>query len=165
MVGAATEAWFPFAAAVAGAAAVLVGLIFVALSINLDALLRLPVLLRRAGAAIVLLLLIVVVNLLVLVPGQPARLLAVELLLVAATSAWVITDLLGRHLTDLEPSFRVHYRNALVWALIVHVGVAVCAISLLVGTGGGIYWLVPASLLGLCRSILESWVLLVEIKR
>jgi hypothetical protein len=31
--------------------------------------------------------------------------------------------------------------------------------------GGGLYWLVPATLLCLARAILDSWVLLVEINR
>jgi hypothetical protein len=41
----------------------------------------------------------------------------------------------------------------------------VAGVSLVASDGGGLYWVVPASLLSVCRAILDSWVLLVEINR
>jgi len=39
------------------------------------------------------------------------------------------------------------------------------AISLLVSAGGGLYWFVPAVILGLIGSAANAWVLLIEILR
>ena len=39
------------------------------------------------------------------------------------------------------------------------------AISLLVGAGGGLYWFVPAVVLGFAGAVLNAWVLLIEILR
>jgi hypothetical protein len=39
------------------------------------------------------------------------------------------------------------------------------AISLLVSAGGGLYWFVPAVILGLIGSATNAWVLLIEILR
>jgi hypothetical protein len=159
------DVWIPFAAAVVGAAAVLVGLIFVALSINLDSLLLEPLLLRRAGAAIVLLLSVVMATLVLLVPGQATWILGLELVAVGGVGALVVGFLLARQLGQMEEAYRGHFQRALGWSCAVQVCYALCGASLVLGTGGGLYWLLPACVTGLCRSILESWVLLVEIKR
>lgn len=143
----------------------MVGLIFVALSINLDALLPEPLLLRRAGSAIVLLLSVAVAMLVVLVPGQSPTVLGAELIAVATAASVVIGGLLATQLHSMDAAYRGHYRRALTWACTVQFMSAVSGISLIVGSGGGMYWLVPAAVIGLCQSILESWVLLVEIKR
>ena len=65
--------WESFFVALAGAAAALVGLVFVALSINLTKVLGGRGLPERAAEAIVLLSSVLLVALLGLVPGQPAR--------------------------------------------------------------------------------------------
>jgi hypothetical protein len=41
----------------------------------------------------------------------------------------------------------------------------VAGISLLLLTGGGLYWLVPGVLLCILMAVLDAWVLLVEILR
>jgi hypothetical protein len=38
-------------------------------------------------------------------------------------------------------------------------------ISLAAHWGGGLYWLVPASLLGIAGAVYSAWILLVEINR
>ena len=42
---------------------------------------------------------------------------------------------------------------------------AVAGASLLAGTGGGLYWLVPAVLLAFAAALVDAWVLLIEIVR
>jgi hypothetical protein len=66
-----TPAWEPFFIASSGATAALAGLIFVAISINLDDILETPGLDRRALEALALLVGALILSLLVLVPGQP----------------------------------------------------------------------------------------------
>ncbi len=41
--------------------------------------------------------------------------------------------------------------------------VIAAGISLLAGGGGGLYWLVPAVLIGILSGLLNAWVLLIEI--
>jgi hypothetical protein len=43
--------------------------------------------------------------------------------------------------------------------------IAVTGLTLLLQTGGGLYWLVAASLLAIFAGLVNAWVLLVEIKR
>lgn len=38
-------------------------------------------------------------------------------------------------------------------------------LTLILGAGGGLYWLVPAMILGFGGAVLNAWVLLVEIVR
>jgi hypothetical protein len=72
--------WESLFLAEAGASAALAGLLFVALSINLERILKGAGLPGRAGEAIVLLLTVLVVSTWVLVPGQSPTVLGAELL-------------------------------------------------------------------------------------
>lgn len=42
---------------------------------------------------------------------------------------------------------------------------AVAGASLVLGGGGGLYWLVPAWVVGMAAGAMNAWVLLVEVKR
>lgn len=70
--------WESLFVAEAGASAALAGLLFVALSINLERILKGSGLPGRAGEAIVLLLTVLVVSTFGLVPGQSPRVLALR---------------------------------------------------------------------------------------
>jgi len=72
--------WESLFVAEAGASAALAGLLFVALSINLERILKGTGLPGRAGEAIVLLLTVLVVSTFGLVPGQSPRVLGAEVL-------------------------------------------------------------------------------------
>jgi hypothetical protein len=62
--------WQELGVAVAGASAALTGLVFVAVSINLDRILAYPWLSGRVGETVLLLMAVLVESLLVLAPGQ-----------------------------------------------------------------------------------------------
>ncbi len=82
-------AWKNFFFAQVGASAALVGLIFVAVSINLTKILasrRLP---SRAFEGLAILVSILIMSSLMLVPDQPTALLGIEVLIVSI-SIWVI---------------------------------------------------------------------------
>jgi hypothetical protein len=72
--------WESLFVAEAGASAALAGLLFVALSINLERILKGSGLPGRAGEAIVLLLTVLVVSTFGLVPGRSPRVLGAEVL-------------------------------------------------------------------------------------
>jgi hypothetical protein len=74
----AAPAWASFATAVATAAATLTGLLFVAVSINLQRILQYPNLPGRAAQTLVMFSLPLVFSILMLVPGQPVAVLAGE---------------------------------------------------------------------------------------
>lgn len=73
------NAWTEFAAAAAGASAVLAGLVFVAVSINLEKVLEVKGLPGRAGETIATFLGALIASLLVVVPGQSNTAVGIEL--------------------------------------------------------------------------------------
>jgi hypothetical protein len=81
------EAWTNFALAQTGVAAVLIGLVFVALSINLREIVASASLLDRAVESVVLFGTVLVSSSLVLAPGQERGVLAGELIALAVVSA------------------------------------------------------------------------------
>ena len=85
--------WHHFFLATAGAAAVLAGLVFVGVSIDLEMILSEPNsgLPGRAAEALILLVAVLIVSALVLVPGQGATWLGVEVLLTGLIAwGWVV---------------------------------------------------------------------------
>ena len=163
--------WHDFFLAVAGAAAVLAGLVFVGVSINLDTIMSDPRygLAGRALEALVLLVAVLIATILLLVPDQGMVLAGAEVLAVGVVdwAAVVIIQLLVvRNWRSLEPAFRWHFvpRVVLLCQLatlpIVAAGVGV------MGWGvGGLYWLVVGVVLSFLVAVADAWVLLVEIHR
>jgi hypothetical protein len=160
-----TDGWESLFVTEAGVAAVLAGLLFVAVSINLAKVLEHPGLPGRAAEAIGLLVGVLVACTLGLIPGQSPTVLGVELL-VAGLLVWSVQA--GIHLRAARrrvgPSLatligRIALAQAAVLPLLI-VGV-----SLLLGAGGGLYWLVPGILLSVVVAVLDAWVLLIEILR
>jgi len=80
--------WNTPLAVVAGAAATLTGLVFVAVSINLSHVMTFPGLPRRAGESILQFLGIFFIAVVTLVPGQPPWILALEFLVIGLVS-WI----------------------------------------------------------------------------
>ncbi|GAA4875354.1 hypothetical protein GCM10023203_26870 [Actinomycetospora straminea] len=158
------EPWSDFAAGMAGAAAALAGLLFVAVSINIQTILAGGIA-GRAAQALVLLALPVFFSLALLVPGQPDVALAVELVLIAV----VVAPGLAR---QARPRARAPEQPASSWvattvlpSVVVVVAPVLAAVGLLTGSLGGLYWLPAAVALALLGGLVNAWVLLVEILR
>ncbi len=162
--------WHDFFLAAAGAAAVLAGLVFVGLSINLDTIMSNPTygLPGRALEALVLLVAVLIVTLLLLVPAQGMVLAGVAVLTVGVADWGAIVDIHLRQLKNwqsLEPSLR--------WNLVRRVALGQVATLLLVAAGvgvlswgiGGLYVLVAGVVLSFLVAVAEAWVLLVEIHK
>ena len=158
-------AWEPFFSVIVAAAATLTGLLFVAVSINLDHILRgsrfLP---TRAAETLATLLLVVASSALTLVP-QSVRLVGAEILIIVvpmlAITVW--SQLNHRRRSRYEPLLWTLSR--MVSTALATVPCTIAGISLAAEWGGGLYWLAPTALLGIVGAVYNAWVLLVEIVR
>jgi hypothetical protein len=157
--------WHDLFVAAAGASAALLGLLFVAVSINIERILKYEGLPGRALEAMLLLTLVLIVSIAGLVPGQSHLALGLELLLVSAVVAAivlrqpiVVADAGGR-----EPVCWKLTRWAVRLAGLVPIAIA--GLSLAVEAGGGLYWLATGIVLAIVAAIAGAWVLLVEILR
>ncbi|MGY4856680.1 hypothetical protein [Cryobacterium sp. AP23] len=161
-----TAGWSDFAVALAGAAAALAGLVMVAISVNIREILALPGVTARAAAAVGSLVLVVVTAGLLLVPGQPAAVLGVELL---ATAALAITlhavSLVKRMHPATVPRFTRGIAIPIAAGQLLPVVIGALLLVLTDGGGGGLYWVAAGLLLTIAGSMLDAWVLMVEILR
>jgi hypothetical protein len=149
-----------------GASAALAGLLFVAVSINLEKILAVRGLPGAAGAAIVLLVAVLVVSTLALVPGQPRWVLGAELLAVGIAVWSILTAIQVRALRAPIPG---QPRYMPVVSLVTYQAATlpfvVAGVSLLLRAGGGLYWLVPGVVFSLVVAVINAWVLLIEVVR
>ncbi|HYB18956.1 MAG TPA: hypothetical protein VEF71_26295 [Streptosporangiaceae bacterium] len=158
-------AWEPFFSAMIAAAAALTGLLFVAVSINLDRILKggkfLP---TRAAETLATLLLVVASSAFTLVP-QGTRLVGLEILIIVVPMLVVTvrSQLAQRRRNPNDPLLWTISRMASTGLATVPCTIA--GLSLAVGWGGGLYWLAPTALLGIVGAVYNAWVLLVEIVR
>ena len=164
------EEWHDFFLAVAGAAAVLAGLVFVGVSINLDTIMSNPGygLAGRALEALVLLVAVLIVTILLLVPDQGMVLAGAEVLAVGVVD-WavvvIIQLLVLRNWRSLDPSFRWHLVPRVVLCQVSTLPIVAAGVGVMGWGAGGLYWLVVGVVLSFLVAVLDAWVLLVEIHR
>jgi hypothetical protein len=156
--------WTDLFVATAGASAALAGLVFVAVSINIDRILKLEGVPERALETVLLLLSIVLVSIACLIPGQGTTALGVELVGLGLVLGMAIAELAVRSLAD-----RHQRRSQLVGRFILLAAgtlpVAVGGVSVLAEAGGGLYWIAAAIVFAIVGGVGNAWVLLVEILR
>jgi hypothetical protein len=160
------EGWGELFLAEAGASAALGGLLFVAVSINLERIIALRSLPGAALGAIVLLVAVLMVSTFALVPGQPRWVLASEVLVVGIIAWSILTAIWVRALrapVPNQPRFVPVVSTVVTQAATVPIVVA--GVSLLLRAGGGLYWLVPVLAFSLVVAVVNAWVLLVEVVR
>ena len=158
-------AWGNFFFAQVGASAALVGLMFVAVSINLNKILASPRLPSRAFEGLSILVSIMILSSLMLVPDQPTTLLGVEVLVVGAGIWFLVTRINIRNYQKTDVQYRrLAFRNIILNQLALLPSI-IGGISIIIWGFNGLYWLVPAFILSFIKSLLDSWVLLIEINR
>jgi hypothetical protein len=158
-------AWTAFFVAITGAAAGLAGLVFVAVSINLDKIIKGSTLLAaRAAETLAILLFVLASSALPLVP-QKTELVGAEILVIALP----LTVIMVRNQLKFQ---RQNPNSPLIWSVsrMAASGVAlvpgtIAGVSLAAHWGGGLYWLAPTALFGIAGAVYSAWVLLVEIVR
>jgi hypothetical protein len=156
--------WTDFFVAGAGAGAALTGLVFVAVSINVERILQYKGLPERALATVLQLLSVVLVALLGLIPGQTGTALGLELLAVSLVIGGLILWLIGPRRGDHDRSL-IRLASYLLLMALGTVPLLVGSVSLLAEAGGGLYWIAAALVLATSGAVANAWVLLIEILR
>jgi hypothetical protein len=158
-------AWDNFFLADVSAAAALAGLIFVAVSINIDQILAFPWLPGRAGSTIAMLMGVLIMGSLALVPDQSYRRLGLEVTVVAV-AIWLLLARL-QITARRHPDHRNHGAPALKVLLeqIATLPAVVAGIVLLTDSSGGLSVLALSMLAVFVVAVANAWILLVEIRR
>ena len=159
------ERWVDLAEGTAGASAALAGLLFVAVSLNLQAILEGPRLANRAAQALVLLVFPVFTGLALLVPDQSPVALGTELVLLAVVLGVLLNALARPDRRPPDQPRAAWFATGVVPALVVPVGTLLAGVGVLTEALGGLYWLPVVIAVGLFSGLVNTWVLLVEILR
>jgi modulator of FtsH protease len=163
--------WTDFLVASSGASAALLGLLFVALAINLKKILSVPLLPGRAFAAMLLPATMLVVSLCALVPGLNPNTLGWVTFLPGVLD-WIFG------MKCYWASFKYFRSNKKKLAIpfyyfflrfsLVQLGTLpylVAGILFWTNNSSAPYWLVPAFLFSILTALYDTWVLLIEINR
>jgi modulator of FtsH protease len=157
--------WTDFFVAEVGASAALAGFVIVAISINLSRIVSYPWLPGRAAETLVAPTGVLIVSSYMLVPNQPAGQLACELLATGA-AMWLMPGII--QLRTFGKQKAVPRRSLIVRFLLTQlssVPVIVTGMLLLKGSANAVAWLVPGVIASLIATVINAWVLLVEIVR
>jgi hypothetical protein len=154
--------WSTFFVLTGTIAATLTGLFFVAFSLRVRDLQLSVVIRTRAAYLLVLLVVIVVYSAFVLMPGQSRAAVAAEILIVSVISlaylvGWCLPRLVRMAVFSVDLVIRW---IAGVTGLLLGIG---AGISLLIGSGGGLYFLAFGALLLIANEVASAWSLIVGI--
>jgi modulator of FtsH protease len=162
-VGYETEGWHDLFVAAGGAAAALAGLVFVAVSINVERILQYAWLPSRALRTVMLLIGVLIVAVFVLAP-QSRDALGIELIVTGAVLGVVLVRSAVRNIGPRAVT-GTNKAGAVLFEVIGTLPFAIAGISLLAEWGGGLYWALGGVIAATVGAVLNAWVLLVEILR
>jgi modulator of FtsH protease len=160
------EGWTDFFVAEVGAAAALAGLLVVAISINIERILKFPSLPGRAWQTLVTIGVALVVASLALMPGQPLSLFGWEALVGGLVVAYTGVREAVRTVAMRKPG------DPLGWIVMPLATVGYVCLPdivggwlLVAGSGSGLYWVAIGIILAFLATLQNGWVLLIEILR
>jgi hypothetical protein len=155
--------WSDFFVGSAGASAALAGLVFVAVSINIERILAIGGVADFAMVALLMLIGALLVSLLGLIPGQEIETLGWEML--GGGLAW--GALAGSRLVRSIPRGDEgrHLLSRVALPLAGTLPLFIGAVSLVIGSGGGLYWIAAGIVTTIFSAVVNAWIVLVEILR
>jgi modulator of FtsH protease len=158
--------WGNFFVAQIGASAALIGLLFVALSINLQRIVAAAFLVDRVAEAVLVFGGLQMFSIFGTVPHQSVAMFGAETL-VGGGAIWMVTTTLMVHsLRNRPPQATLTYTLLrLVQIQAATLSTIVAGVLLVTGHETGFFWLVPATLMSYMAGIGNAWVLTVEILR
>jgi modulator of FtsH protease len=159
------ESWDSFFVAETAAAAALLGLLFVSVSINLKEIVATGGLADRAMGALMLLLAILINGLMLAMPDQPVAVMGIETASITILVAVVATTLGLRGLRSSDPQFRRNFIQNIVSNILVLAPIFIGGLLMLGGGEAGFYWVGVGMCLTLIKAVSEGWIFLVEITR
>ena len=163
MVPAAIEAWSDLFVASAGASAALAGLVFVAISINVEDIVKNKGLPEMGVVTIMLLLGVLIVSLFGLIPEQSNQDLGIELLVMSIIWTAGIGRFAFRSLPDESNLERTVSRIGLpAFGTLPYLAGAVLLVS---GSDTGMYFVFAGMIGAVIAAVMDAWILLVEIRR
>jgi len=158
--------WADFFVAEVGASAALAGFVIVAISINLNQIIAYPTLPGRAAETLVAPTGVLVVSSYMLVPGQPLAALVTELFVTGGVM-WLMPVII--QFRTYRAGDKEAPRRSLVvlcvLSLLSSVPILIAAALMLKGDPNAIAWVVPGIIVSLVATVINAWVLLVEIVR
>jgi modulator of FtsH protease len=156
--------WHDYFVAQASVSAALAGLLFVALSINIEHILKMAWLPPRAALTMLLLVGSLIQSLIVLIPHQALSATGIEES-IATLLGWGATLYLAYAGSRVPKEFSKRTLVGNIIAQFASLPAVGGAIAIALGFEGGLFALVFSMLMGIVVAFLNSWVLLVEILR
>jgi cation transport ATPase len=136
------------------------GLLFVAIQVNRDWILKYPTLRGRAAESLLIFVLALIVSMLFAIPGQPVRVLGIEIVVVGAIYG-VCVIAAGSKTKEGGPNTRLdRLLSYTTPALLSAVLTLVSGVLLVLGHMSGLYWLTAAMILALTGGIASAWLFL-----
>ena len=159
------EAWQVFFAAQVGASAALAGLLFVGVSLNLSEIIASTRLTDRAMQALIVLVGILIIASIMIIPGQSNTAVGLEILILGLCFWFGVTRIDLRILSKTEDQYRGQFMQNMVLTQIALLPYPIAGAAVLIAGANGLYLLPLAMLFSFVKAILDSWMLLIEIKR
>jgi modulator of FtsH protease len=161
MLAMSIQDWDNFGQVVGSASGALVGLLFVAVSLNRDRIAQHPSLRASATQTLVLFMLPLIISILLVTPRQPSWVLGAELITLGVIAGLVLAIVgRGKRTTDNSRFARLldHVSPNLLSTLLI----LVAGVTLVAGHGDGLYWLVPAVTFELIGGAVNAWLFLIQ---
>ncbi len=159
------ESWDSFFVAETAAAAALLGLLFVAMSINIKQFIEAGGLTDRAFGALVLLLSLLIIGLLLAMPDQPVLIMGAETVVISAGTAAVAVVSGIRGLQAADNLYRRNFSQNIIGNVIAIAPITIGGLLMIGGGEAGFYWVAAGMCLSLVKAVSEGWIFLVEINR
>ena len=157
--------WRDFCVAQAGASADLTGLLFVAISISLEQIMKFPHLLFRGAVALGLLGSVLVVSTLLVAPQTSVRGTVLEIIGFSSV-AWILLSAASFSGWRQSPqAFRQYAAISMGSVQIAMIPFLIAGFAVVFSGVDGLFWLIPAFVCCFIVAVVDAWILLVEIHR